>query len=278
MNTPGNDSKFNGINSDCDTLRELLPAYSIGATDEAETRLVESLLAECPEVANDLQDFMQLSDAMTYTAPPVALPTALHDKLMAAVAQRQATPSILPSAPQSGPTPKTTVRWLTPALARFALAAAAILLILNIVLIARLFNLSDEQQQQEDEIAQLSDELAKQNQFFAALAEGQVKRIDLQSTNGDMLASVIWAPTSTTALLVSNNLPLLETDRTYQLWFIQGNQPISGGVFRVNEAGQGTFIFETPAPLDQYDALGISDEPMTGSETPTTTPIAIGST
>ncbi|MBZ0317449.1 MAG: hypothetical protein K8L91_13595, partial [Anaerolineae bacterium] len=66
-----NDSRLNSINSACDTLRELLPAYSIGATDEAETRLVESLLDECPEVAAELLDFMRLAGAIAYTARPI---------------------------------------------------------------------------------------------------------------------------------------------------------------------------------------------------------------
>ncbi|MCQ3932994.1 MAG: hypothetical protein DPW16_21295 [Chloroflexi bacterium] len=264
-----NDSRLNSINSACDTLRELLPAYSIGATDEAETRLVESLLDECPEVAAELPDFMRLAGAITYTAPPITPPAALHDKLMTAVAQRQ-------SSPVPASVPKASVRWLTPTLARFTLAAAALLLVINMVLITRLFNLSDEQQQQETRIDELSDQLTRQNQFFAALASGEASRINLESSTGESLASVIWTPASNSALLVSNNLPALASDRAYQLWFIRDNQPISGGVFRVDEQGQGTFIFEIPAPLNEYDALGISDEPMTGSEVPSTNPIALG--
>lgn len=269
-----NESRLTSIDSACDTLRELLPAYSIGATDEAETRLVESLLVECPEVADDLNDFIRLAGAIAYTAPPMTPPTALHDKLMATVAQRQTT---APSIVQTARVSKSSVRRLTPTLARFALAAAALLLIMNVVLIARLFNLSDQRQQQETEIAQLNDALEHQNQFFAALTTGQAQRIDLHSSDGEALASVIWTPASNSALLVSNNLPALATDRAYQLWFILDNQPISGGVFRVDEQGQGTFIFEIPVPLDQYDTLGISDEPMTGSEAPSTTPVALGS-
>ncbi len=270
-----NDSRLNSINSVCDTLRELLPAYSIGATDEAETRLVESLLAECPEVAIELQDFMRLAGAIAYTTPLIAPPAALHDKLMTAVAQRQVSAPLLIS-PTPTPVLKTSVRWLTPTLARFTLAAAALLLIVNVVLIARLFNLSDERQQQETKINELSDQLTRQNQFFAALATGKASRINLESSTGEALASVIWTPASDSALLVSNNLPALASNRAYQLWFIRDNQPVSGGVFRVDEEGQGTFIFEIPAPLNEYDALGISDEPMTGSEAPSTNPVALG--
>ncbi|MBZ0316499.1 MAG: anti-sigma factor, partial [Anaerolineae bacterium] len=195
--------------------------------------------------------------------------------LMAAVAARQvSTPSLI--SPMSASVPKASRRWLTPTLARLALAAAALLLVINMVLIARLFNLSDEQQQQETKINELSDQLTRQNQFFAALATGKASRINLESSTGEALASVIWTPASNSALLVSNNLPALASNRAYQLWFIRDNQPISGGVFRVDEEGQGTFIFEIPAPLNEYDALGISDEPMTGSETPSTNPVALG--
>lgn len=279
METQGFNRSVNGIPSDCDTLRELLPAYSIGATDAAETQLVESLLAVCPEVTNDLQDFMQLSEAMAYTAPPMQPPANLHDKLMAAVAQRPTsqpapTPKVIQAAPQ--PTPiATNVRWLTPAIARFALAAAAVLLVINVVLLARVLNLSDKQQEQDDQISQLNSEIEEQNQFFADLATGRATTVELHSDAGDALASVIWSPTSKQALLISNGLPSLEADRTYQLWLIRDNQPISGGLFQVDATGRGTLIFESADALNNYDALGITNEPMMGSQAPTTTPVAL---
>jgi anti-sigma-K factor RskA len=276
VETQGFDRSVNGIPSDCDTLRELLPAYSIGATDAAETQLVESLLAVCPEVTDDLQDFMQLSEAMAYIAPPIPPPANLHDKLMVAVAQRPAAsaPKIAQPIPQPA-SASTNVRWLTPAIARFALAAAAVLLVINVVLLARLLNLSGKQQEQDDQIAQLNSEINQQNQFFADLATGRATTIELRGDTGDTLASVIWSPASNQALLISNGLPSLEADRTYQLWLIRDNQPVSGGLFQVDATGRGTLIFESATPLNDYDALGITNEPMTGSEAPTTAPIAL---
>src|SRR5262245_31958404 len=71
---------------DCEVLRELLPAYSLGATDPDETRLVESLLEKCPDAASELADYKMLAEKMLFSAPPAKPPTHLKGKLLAAIA------------------------------------------------------------------------------------------------------------------------------------------------------------------------------------------------
>src|SRR5258705_8525299 len=84
---------------DCESLQALLPAYSIGATDEAETRLVESLLPLCPDIAAELPEYLALSGAILETITPVMPPAALHDKLMALTASTAAPDTLVTSKP-----------------------------------------------------------------------------------------------------------------------------------------------------------------------------------
>ncbi|MEM7336537.1 MAG: anti-sigma factor [Chloroflexota bacterium] len=58
-----------------------------------------------------------------------------------------------------------------------------------------------------------------------------------------------------------------DPETVYQLWFIQGETPISAGVFDVDESGSEMFVVDTAVPLT-FDAIGISIEPPGGSEQP----------
>ncbi len=68
--------------SDCEQLQELIPAYSIGATDDDETRAIEIGLRECPELAAELERFQALNRALASSVvqvvpPPQALASLL---------------------------------------------------------------------------------------------------------------------------------------------------------------------------------------------------------
>jgi len=48
------------MNKHCDEIRELLAAYSMGATDPEETALVERHLPDCPEAVAELAEYLAL--------------------------------------------------------------------------------------------------------------------------------------------------------------------------------------------------------------------------
>ncbi len=53
-------------NKHCDEIRELLAAYSMGATDPEETALVERHLPDCPDAIAELSEYLALNEAMLY--------------------------------------------------------------------------------------------------------------------------------------------------------------------------------------------------------------------
>ncbi len=174
--------------ADCETLKSLIPAYSVGATDADETALVERLLPDCPEAAAELDQYRALSQAMVYTAPTAQPPAYLHDKLMAAVRAEQTTtiarPAPVPPIPLAVPAPR--VRRYNRV---FIGIAAALLLISNVYWITQVNSL---QRQQQDLIALMRD----QQNALASLGTGQAQRIELVSTSGSddgVLATVLWS-------------------------------------------------------------------------------------
>lgn len=257
---------------DCETLRALIPAYSLGATDPDETALVERLLPLCPEVAAELEAFQALSQAMLYAAPPAQPPAHLHDRLMAAAgAPVQPPTAAAPAVMAAKPIPTLRVLRFNRIIAGVAAVAAALLIISNIYWVNQVNTLSREQQ---DMIALLSD----QQDALASLGSGRAERLELVSTSGDqngVLATVLWSPQSETALLYSDTLPALPADRAYQLWLIRGSEPISAGVFQLNENGVGALIIHMDEPLTDFAAVAISAEPAGGSPAPTTDPLAL---
>jgi anti-sigma-K factor RskA len=274
--------------TDCETLAELIPAYSIGATDAEETALVERLLQVCPEGAAELDSYLSLAQAMNYTAPRVEPPASLHDKLMAAAAGTPtqkappplppditsvSTPSVqvLPKSTQLQP-PRSRVLSFNRALAAAAGIAAALLIISNLYWVNQVGSL---QQQQRDTLALMR----SQQDALASLGTGSSNQVQLVSTNegqqNNVLATVVWSPQTPTALLISENLPVLNPDRAYQLWAIQDETPVSAGVFQIDENGVGVLVFNSDQPMTDLDAVAITEEPAGGSQQPTTAPLAV---
>lgn len=68
--------------NDCEQLRELIPAYSIGATDADETRLVEDGLSRCPELVEELEHYAQLNQLIADSLPMINPPADMLGHLL----------------------------------------------------------------------------------------------------------------------------------------------------------------------------------------------------
>ena len=268
--------------SDCETLRALIPAYSVGATDPEETALVEKLLPLCPEAAVELDDYLALAQAINYTVPLVQPPAALHDKLMAAISTTSTpkaapvsiaapaiAPRVAPPAPMRAASRPRTLR-LNRVFGGLAAVAAALLIISNVYWVSQVNGLRDQQ-------AQMTTLLHDQQDALTALGTGRGQRTELVSASGDQntpLATVLWNPQSDLALLYTKALPQLSADKTYQVWLIGDAKPVSVGIFQVDPLGVGVLVIHAEQAVDLYHTVAISTEPAGGSDQPTTTPIA----
>jgi anti-sigma-K factor RskA len=260
----------------------------MGATDAEESALVERLLPLCPEMAAELDEYMALAQAMHYAVPSAQPPAGLHDKLMAAVRAGKAAPSddtpvrmpapapVRPPAPAPAPVKAVEARprvlSFNRVLAAAAGIAAALLIISNLYWVSQVNGL---RQQQADTVALMR----SQQDALASLGTRGAERVELVSTDttsgNRVLATVLWSEATPTALLFSDELPPLAPDRAYQLWVIQGEQPIGIGVFTVDEQGVGVLVFNSDTPMTEFNAVAITEEPAGGSEQPTTSPVAV---
>ncbi|MBL8130640.1 MAG: anti-sigma factor [Anaerolineae bacterium] len=264
METPG---------KDCDELRDLLPAVAFGTATPEERARVRLLMSRCPEAARELAELAALAGVLAESAAPAAPPPRLKAQMMTRLAEREGV-ATLPR--QEKPVLPPTARPRRPILA-WGLAAAAALLLLatNLFWLAQLSGVRGELNASRE---QLTRALNRSDRALDFMSDLNTQRIGLQSNDAQLvpLATLYWNPETNEIALVTDQLPALDGDYTYQLWLIADGQPQSAGVFSPDATGWAWLTFGVDASLTDYQALGISVEPAGGSEQPTTTPLALG--
>ena len=92
------------------------------------------------------------------------------------------------------------------------------------------------------------------------------------SVDGGGEATLHWSASLGEAVLVSDDLPEISDDRTYELWWLRNGEPISAGVFATDD-GQATALLE--GEMQAGDAVAITIEPEGGAPggIPTGSPI-----
>ena len=70
-------------------------------------------------------------------------------------------------------------------------------------------------------------------------------------------------------LFAATDLPLLPSDRTYQLWFLTPGVPVSAGLLRPDAQGNATVAFEMASSVPNPTGLALSLEPEGGVPAPT---------
>jgi anti-sigma-K factor RskA len=258
--------------TDHNVFEELIPAYALGATDPAETRQIEAHLAGCASCHALLADYQRLDDALLWAAPPMPAPPHLAEQLrreIATVPQPASADPQINAARRAAPTPRAAqprFAWLAglrlPALG--AMAAALVLLVAtNVYWYNR--NTAAEGQ------------VAAQATAIAALAEAPTVTLKGDATAPNARGVLYFHNTGDIAVLHTYEMPALAPGKAYQLWLIRGGQRDSGGIFRVNDEGEGILLIHAPRPLTEYQGVGITVEPLAGSPAPTTPRVIGGS-
>lgn len=264
----------------CAAIHPLLPAFSIGATDPDETTLVQEHLAACPQAVAELASYQMLAGVLLFSAPPVEAPAGLADRIRGAAGAPTGASSCAlpqPSTVENGfwrrlrqtlSSPQ-----FRPALALGALALIALLAV-GLYFDAQVRQLRDLQ-------AGLIAQLTQQQAVLTQVGEGAFLRITLPAGPAGeatgAYATLVCNPTEQAGFVLAENLPALAADQAYQVWLIHGEERVNGGLFRPNAQGDGAIAFKAPKPMGEYEAIGISVEPATGSPRPTSPPVIQGS-
>jgi hypothetical protein len=104
----------------------------------------------------------------------------------------------------------------------------------------------------------------------AVLTAPDVARVDLagQPVAPTASARAFWSR-SRGMVFTASNLPALPPGRTYQLWVVTAQAPISAGLLAPDAAGNVSETFNTPQDIPQPVAIAVTIEPAGGVPAPT---------
>ncbi|MFZ0251208.1 MAG: anti-sigma factor [Acidimicrobiales bacterium] len=252
-----------------DEASDLLGAYALDAVDGDEYAELEEHLESCPRCRGELDGLREVAAAMGNSVEPV--PEGLWSQIALRLPERQEggeappMPRLTSEArspfrvPAEGPTRRHRVMVST--IGAIAVAAAAVAVVLGIGLVHA-----------DNKVTGLqADQAAASPNVAAALRAPGHRVVTLDSSTHTEQAKVVVLP-SGQGYVVSSSLPSLDDGRTYQLWAIEGNQPISLGLLG-RSPGRAAFIM---AGSTRPSRLSITAEPAGGSVFPTGPILATG--
>lgn len=233
---------------DYQTFLEMLPAYALGDLNATDARQVETLLHDDPDATQLLAEYRAIAVAVLLTAPTHQPPLGLEAKLRARLHNSA------PTQPQRRP-----MNWIGWGI----VAAAAVLIVVSAVWLSRLNQTVSTPNPTPIPGSEAYATLAAHPQSVA-LALVPVVAVDAE---GELLYRI----DTTQVMLRLAHLPPLNADQAYQLWAIEGGDgeerytPIA--VYHWYNSGQTTYYVEIalPQPLNAYQRLGMSLEPLSGS-------------
>ena len=164
--------------------------------------------------------------------------------------------------------------WLTTAA---SLALAAGLTIYTLQLRSRIAGLESELRETraqanaaQQQIVDAQTVAAGAQRTVAILTAPDVARVDLagQPVSPNASARAFWSR-SRGMVFNASNLPPLPPGRTYQVWVVTAQAPISAGLLTPDAQGSFSETFSTPSDIPQPIAMAVTIEPAGGAPAPT---------
>ncbi len=234
-------------------VEELLGAYIVGATTDAERRDFEAHVATCVQCAARVDEFRRVANLLPLAADIESPPARLKVKILAGTRSGQL------AVPAYKPEPLFKRIFMKPQPA-FALAAASLVLAVGLAVWNQ--DLQSKNKDKDAEIARL-----QQSMVIA----------DIKGTDAAPTASarILFLKDQKVALLQTQGLPALPANQTYQMWLIADGAPVSAGLFQVNPATQtaSALIVGDPAA---FKKVAVSVEAAGGVPSPKGSIVLLG--
>jgi hypothetical protein len=253
----------------CDEFLDRAAALALDSVDAEEVRLVEEHAAACPDCAVRLQEFREVAAVLGAAVPQVEPPEALRGRVLEAARR---TPQALSADPRR--------RW-SRAQRRFrpspAWLVAAASLVFSLVALIRVVAMQGQIVALQTDAQRASERAARYDHVAEVLASDKLAIRPLQPAEQAMpwRGMVYMDPMSGTGMVMCHDMPPIPQGHAYQLWFVRGNEKVSGGLIWPDHDGNGYTLIQVPTDLQSFDSVGVTDEPGTGSAWPTT-PRVIG--
>jgi anti-sigma-K factor RskA len=226
---------------DCETVRDNVDAWALGALDADDARALEAHIAGCAECAALADGARDGVASLALAVPLVSASPSLKARVMA-------------SASLTGPTARvhaTSPRWL------FAAAAAAIVFGVGALawggyMQTQVSDLQDRNARARTDATAQSSAFATmragvasgQDAMLALVSQADVKRMPMTGTEAAPSASgsYVWSRTGGLGALIATNLPPLPEGQSYCMWVVYQNGWVNGGLFAVDDTGTGRLI------------------------------------
>jgi len=233
--------------------RDLAGAYALNALTAEERAAHERAIETSEEARSEATELQDTAVILGLSVAPVAPPAALRASVLAAVA---ATPQRLDAAP--GPAEnRARIRWSRLALAATSVAASLALILGGIAIASNL--LSPDPSSQAEQMAELK-RAPDMHEMQAALPSGE-------------MVMLRWSPALATSAVIVDGMEPAPSDKVYQLWYIDADGPRPAGILPVEDEGKSWYVLD--GQMDADDKVGVTVEPMGGSDQPTTDPIVV---
>jgi anti-sigma-K factor RskA len=124
--------------------------------------------------------------------------------------------------------------------------------------------------QASDALKSAQTDLTELQEQLAILTDPDVRVSALPSSKTGYTGSarVYYTPNGKRAVVSVDGLPALKSDLCYQLWLIDGSNPLPSVVLKTNSAGSGSTTVPSDLIFSEYEKFGITVEKAGGNPTP----------
>jgi anti-sigma-K factor RskA len=228
-------------------LKANAAGYVLGSLDPEERRAFESHLAGCAECAEEVASLRPVLGALATAVPQVTPRAELRQRVVSGADLKTR--------------PYTTHDRKSPAaLVWLPLAAAIVIAVGAGVYAMRLHR----------QIGELQAQFDQAQATTAVLAAPDLARIDLQGQQvaPGARARALWSR-SRGLVFTAANLPPAPAGKSYQVWVVTAQAPVSAGLLTPDPSGVGTHYYMTPADIAPPVAVAVTLEPAGGVPAPT---------
>lgn len=246
-----------------DEVAALLGAYALDAVDPDERAAVDAHVAECPRCREELRGHMDVAGILGDTGSPA--PPGVWDRIAAEIGDGDGV--VLPPLDLAAVRSERAEREPDREVGRprrasgFRLLGAAAA-VLAVVGLGSMGAVIANQQARLDEMDAAMDD--------PVLTDPDAEVVQLVDAEGVVYASAVVGDDGR-AVLVSSSLGALPEDRSYQLWAVGADGPVSLGML-----GAAPTVVPFRITGEVPMTLAITDEPAAGSVAPTSDPMVTG--
>jgi len=267
---------------DCDNYRELLAAHALTALDAGEAASLEAHLENCADCRAELNAWEATTALLALDVEPVEPPARLRASILASAyayredrEDRSVDKSVRAVATESKILPfERPPKPIWASLGSIGAIAALLVLAVSLVVLLTLWRqnraLREELAHVTREMQQAETKLEHERSIVAMLTAPDSHMAKLSGTNMAPGAHATLAyDKNGRAMLMAEGLPAAPAGMAYQLWFIVGNKPMPGKVFKTESSGAGTLADKVPAEALNAAVFAVTLEPESGATAPT---------